>query len=41
MKKWLSRLFTLIIFIGLLLVIMHVYNKYYFNDFIKANEKKG
>lgn len=41
MNKWVSKLITLVIFIGLFSVIIYVYDKYYFNDFIKANERKG
>lgn len=41
MKKVISRIFSLIILIGLITVLVYIYNKYYFNDFIKANENKG
>ena len=41
MKKVISRIFSLIILIGLITALVYVYNKYYFNDFIKANENKG
>ncbi len=40
MKKWISRIITLVILIGLMGVMCYVYNRYYFNDFVKANEKK-
>lgn len=41
MKKVISRIFSLIILIGLITALVYIYNKYYFNDFIKANENKG
>lgn len=41
MKKVISRIFSLIILIGLITALAYIYNKYYFNDFIKANENKG
>ena len=41
MKKVISRIFSLIILIGLRTALVYIYNKYYFNDFIKANENKG
>lgn len=41
MKKWIFRIITLAIIAGLISVLIYVYNKYYFNDFIKAHENKG
>ena len=41
MKKVISRIFSLIMLIGLITALVYIYNKYYFNDFIKANENKG
>lgn len=41
MKKVISRIFSLIILISLITALVYIYNKYYFNDFIKANENKG
>ena len=41
MKKVISRIFSLIILVGLITALVYIYNKYYFNDFIKANENKG
>lgn len=41
MKKTISRIFSLIILVGLITALVYIYNKYYFNDFIKANENKG
>lgn len=41
MKKMISRIFSLIILVGLITALVYIYNKYYFNDFIKANENKG
>ncbi len=41
MGKWISRIITLIVIAAFVGVIIFVYNKYYFNDFIKANEKAG
>lgn len=41
MKKVISRIFSLIILIVLITALVYIYNKYYFNDFIKANENKG
>ena len=41
MGKWISRIITLVVIAAFIGVIVFVYNKYYFNDFIKANEKAG
>ena len=41
MKKWVYRIITLIIIVGLVGALFYVYNKYYFNDFVKAHENKG
>ena len=38
MKKWISRIIFWAIIIGLISALVYVYNKYYFNDFIKAHE---
>ena len=38
MKKWVYRIITLIIIVGLVGALFYVYNKYYFNDFVKALE---
>lgn len=41
MKNVVSKIFSLIILIGLITALVYIYNKYYFNDFLKANEIKG
>ena len=38
MKKWVYRIITLIIIVGLVGALFYVYNKYYFNDFVKAHD---
>ena len=38
MSKWISRLITLLILLFLVGIIVFVYNRFYFNDFIKASE---
>ena len=44
MKKWIIRIITLVLLGGLISSLVYVYNKYYFNDFIKAingSDNKG
>ena len=40
MGKWISRIITLLFLVFLIGTIIFVYNRFYFNDFIKANEKQ-
>lgn len=36
MKKWISRIITSILLIAMIVVLVTIYNKYYFNDFMKV-----
>lgn len=40
MSKWIGKIISTSIIIILIATIITIYNKYYFNDFIKAHEKK-
>lgn len=41
MNKWIGKVISTLIIIVLLATIITIYNKYYFNDFIKAHERKS
>lgn len=41
MSKWIGKIISTLIIIILIVTIITIYNKYYFNDFIKAHEKKS
>ncbi len=39
MKKWIERIISIALIIAVVMIVYKFYNKYYFNDFIKAHEK--
>lgn len=41
MKKWISRIITVLIIAILIGIVVHFYQRYYFNDFSKAYENSG
>lgn len=41
MSRWIGKIISTSIIIMLIVTIVTIYNKYYFNDFIKAHEKKS
>lgn len=41
MRKWISRIISIVVMICLIGAFVYVYNKYYFNDFAKAHRLTG